>query len=282
MVRVWDVYSRKTLVTYTGHTAPVNAIAWSADGQFIASAGYDKTVQIWNVFTGVHGLTYGGHTKYVSDVCWSPDNKYIASSSADKTVHVWIAASGSHVFTYDGHLDVVSAIVWSPDGKFIASASNDKTVHAWGATKKGNILIYPHANNVYTVSWSPDGQLVASAGLDKVVHIWKTVETNILSTQLAKPLSPESLYRSATGSPLAIASLPSHSNVRERESWRSARREDWYSRSYQSSYPQQVNEYSQHKYEYTWTGNAYYNGVRGYWVDNQTGIVICAGDDISL
>ncbi len=48
-VQVWDASTGKTLLTYTGHTEAVHAVAWSPDGSRIASASQDRTVQVWSV-----------------------------------------------------------------------------------------------------------------------------------------------------------------------------------------------------------------------------------------
>src|SRR3974377_2443157 len=60
-----------TLYPYRGHHNGISAVAWSPDGKYIASAGFDKTVQVWEAFTGRHILTYYGHSAVVADVNWS-------------------------------------------------------------------------------------------------------------------------------------------------------------------------------------------------------------------
>jgi serine/threonine protein kinase len=59
-------------LTYRGHTDDVNALAWSPNGQQIASGSSDKTVQIWDASSGVLSLTFRQHSKAVFSVTWSP------------------------------------------------------------------------------------------------------------------------------------------------------------------------------------------------------------------
>ncbi len=126
------------IFSYDGHGKnEVYALAWSPDGNFIASAGADQTVQISK---GVDGTPRPGfftghrstqHVNPVRSVAWSPRGDFIASGDTDGTVYVWRVAGRKTVFTYRGHKGAVNALAWSLDGKKIASASADNTVHVW-------------------------------------------------------------------------------------------------------------------------------------------------------
>src|SRR6266446_2481061 len=168
------------LYTYRGHSASVNAAAWSPDGTRIASGSADGTVQVWDAANGGHVFTYRRHVGRVNAVAWSPDGTRIASGSADFTVQVWDAANGGHAFTYRGHADHVNKVPWSPDGKRIASGSDDDTVQVWDAANGGHIFTYRgHADAVWGVAWSSDGtRIVSGSGNidngrgDKTAQVW--------------------------------------------------------------------------------------------------------------
>jgi eukaryotic-like serine/threonine-protein kinase len=132
-VHIWDAPTGEHPFTYREHFYYVQAVAWSPDGQRIASASADTRVQIWDVTTGTTLLTYRGHSAKVNAVIWSPDGQYIASASDDRTVQVWEASTGKKLLTYRGHSKEVCALDWSPNSKKIASAGYDQTVQIWQA-----------------------------------------------------------------------------------------------------------------------------------------------------
>src|SRR4029079_6023686 len=53
-VRVWDLRSRRPIrrPLPPGHTGTVTGVAFSGDGQLLASAGGEGTVRLWNPRTG--------------------------------------------------------------------------------------------------------------------------------------------------------------------------------------------------------------------------------------
>src|SRR5262249_25540856 len=92
-LRGWEhAYLRRlfdsTQQTLIGHSASVTSVAFSPDGQRIASGSHDNTLKVWDAQTRKETFTIEGHTGAVSSVAFSPDGKRIVSGSDDETLKV--------------------------------------------------------------------------------------------------------------------------------------------------------------------------------------------------
>src|SRR5712691_5503652 len=96
-----NILSHFALYALAGHTKAINSVAWSSDGQLLASGSADHTVRIWNGQSGAHLSTLQGHTNPVHSVAWSPDGQLFVSQS-DTTMRLWRADSWETVQVVEG------------------------------------------------------------------------------------------------------------------------------------------------------------------------------------
>jgi len=172
-VELWDVIARRRLRTLKVQDRAVSSVAFSPDGKWLASGGWDgDTVTLWDLSTGRQHATLTGHTGSVSSLQFSPDSKVLASASRDATTRLWDVAAKKELARLEGHLNQVHSLAFSPDGRLLATGGSG-SVKLWNvATKEELATLRGHLLDVVDVAFSPDGGTLATAGVDATVKLW--------------------------------------------------------------------------------------------------------------
>ncbi|XP_048452195.1 F-box-like/WD repeat-containing protein TBL1XR1 [Rhincodon typus] len=88
------------------HKGPIFALKWNKKGNFILSAGVDKTTIIWDAHTGEAKQQFPFHSAPALDVDWQNNNTF-ASCSTDMCIHVCKLGADRPIKTFQGHTVII-------------------------------------------------------------------------------------------------------------------------------------------------------------------------------
>ncbi|XP_024020657.1 WD40 repeat-containing protein HOS15 isoform X1 [Morus notabilis] len=86
-VKLWDVDSGNLLCTLNGHREPVYSVAFSPNGEYLASGSLDRSMHVWSLKESKIVKTYTGNGG-IFEVCWNKEGDKIAACFANNTVCV--------------------------------------------------------------------------------------------------------------------------------------------------------------------------------------------------
>lgn len=84
------------------HKGPIFALKWNKRGNYILSAGVDKTTIIWDASTGESTQQFSFHSAPALDVDWQSNTSF-ASCSTDQCIHVCKLGVDKPTKTFLGH-----------------------------------------------------------------------------------------------------------------------------------------------------------------------------------
>ncbi|CAN5412016.1 hypothetical protein BH10PLA2_BH10PLA2_37430 [soil metagenome] len=160
----------------------MSGVAFSPNGNKLATSSLDKTVKLWDVDSGKPLALEMSHPNPVLDLVFSHDGKFIVAVGEGGMVKVWDAAIGRELHSLLGHQGVVERAQISPDGKLLATCGRDQTIRVWKVAFGRELPEPPKPIQVFhsTAEWerisglafSADSTRLASGGRDHTIRIW--------------------------------------------------------------------------------------------------------------
>jgi WD40 repeat protein len=182
-MKLWSVADGSLVRNLEGHSALLSSVAYSPDGQIVASgtntyASYNDTripgVYLWRASDGalLRTLDFGENLAGdVTSLAFSPDGQTVAvtgslqttvypNSSQTRKVKLFNAATGALVRTID--FAGGEGIVFSPDGQMIATADTAQPFNATALYRVSDGALITSIDNLIpeTLMFSPNGQRI--------------------------------------------------------------------------------------------------------------------------
>lgn len=172
---VWEWQSESYVLKQQGHYYDMNTLAFSPDGQNIATGGEDGKVKLWNASSGFCFVTFPEHSASISSVEFAKQGQVLFSASLDGTVRAFdlVRYRNFRTFTSPTPVQFCSLAV-DPSGEVVAAGSQDSfEIYLW-SVQTGKLLdiLSGHTAPVSGLSFSPTGDQLASCSWDRSVRFW--------------------------------------------------------------------------------------------------------------
>src|SRR5262249_7346271 len=143
-------------------------VAFTPDGQCLASGGDDCVVRLWDVGLGREIGRLAGHQHGVHQVLFTPDGASLASSAYNDRLRFWNPALNARVESPSQ-----GPFAWTRDGKTMAVAADDVVLFDSATGRELRRLRSPDFP-ILALAFSPDGNTLAAGCSDLQVRLWDT------------------------------------------------------------------------------------------------------------
>jgi WD40 repeat protein len=170
---ILDARTGVVLAFLSGHSDRIKYVAWSPDGNRIATASFDLTARIWDVSTGkeIERLPLLHYKPLADGLAWSPDGKRVLIPGY-RGIREWDLTPPAPRLL--GHTGNVNDAQFSPDGRLLlAGGESDASIHIWEVSSGKEVrTIETTEAGMYEFTWSPDSSRVIVSSGDRIARMW--------------------------------------------------------------------------------------------------------------
>ena len=198
-LQLWQIHDGAPLtfserLRLNAHAGPVSALAFSLDGNRLASAGHEAYTHVdverefaaivWDLPTVAQQAILSGNGELIHTLAFSPTGASIFTAG-DGSRRVWDATSGAKQGSFGG-ASVLSAAQFSPSGRQFAWAQEPPgdSLMILDPASYAALASYPAPTaNLTSLDFSPDGSMLVAGAAEGVFSIWDTEAHELIATR---------------------------------------------------------------------------------------------------
>jgi len=187
----------KILSTKTGevqhkikkHTEWVTGVAFSPNGEMLASADRNGGISIWDPDNAQELFTLAGHKTAITALSWRTDSKLLASSSEDGAVKIWELKEGKQVKNWAAHAGGALCVNYASDG-LLVTCGRDNAVILWDSNGNKIRSMTGPFEIPLRATFTCDSKQIVTSDFAGRVSLWNVSDGKLACDLDANPLPP--------------------------------------------------------------------------------------------
>lgn len=168
-IRLWDLNTGQQIKTFKGHTAAINSLEFSPDGQYILSAALDGKTRIWEVSTNkeLKSIEAGSPAVFINK------GQQVVTKGRFNPLVIWNISTHTRTALGFSTASFPVALHWSTQQKQLMVGMNSGELLLWDMKNEQIKQKFEgHSNRIFSIHHLPDHNHWISSSADGTIKLW--------------------------------------------------------------------------------------------------------------